>query len=130
MRGVWKACLIKGAHHLLDSGAIPYLEHLNCSSEGQCRQQLGCQQEALRGSRPTSTLYKLHENLPFIDWVHALVDLIYHPERTDCHVLHAQYKLTVSRTQPSILIYVTSATGTGMTVAPDLDRYQIQNGGY
>ena len=97
MRGIQRACLIKGAHHLLDCGAIPYLKHLDCSSERQCWQQLGCQQEALRGAWPTGTLYKLHENLALVDWVHALVNLVYHPERTDCHILHAHENLSLSK---------------------------------
>lgn len=82
------ADLLEVSGDLLDSRTIPDLQHLYCRREGQCWQELGCQQKALWCAWLASTVHQLHEDLALIDGVHALVDFIYNPEWADSDILH------------------------------------------
>ena len=82
------AHLFEGASDLFDGGTIPDLQHLHCRGEGQCWQQLGGQQEALRSAWLAGAVHKLHEDLALVDGVHPLIDLINHTAWAASHILH------------------------------------------
>ena len=54
---------------------------------GQVRQQLGREHETLGGPRAAGSVHHLDEHLALVDAVHALVDLVHHPEGRHRHML-------------------------------------------
>mmetsp|Transcript_23777 Transcript_23777/g.45214 ORF Transcript_23777/g.45214 Transcript_23777/m.45214 type:complete len:362 (+) Transcript_23777:176-1261(+) len=66
--------------NIVDARAIHNAQYGHFWRVLQLRQQLGSQQEALRGVWSACSLHHLCEHLALVDGVHALVDLVHHPE--------------------------------------------------
>ncbi len=78
------------ARHVAERGPVQDLQHGARGAEGQLRQQLGREQEALRRAGRGRGLRQHREHAPLVGLVHALVDLVHHAERADGHVLRAR----------------------------------------
>ena len=75
---------------LLDGGTVKDLHQGDVLRVREVGEQLGGEQEALGGVWLAGSVHKLHEALALIQGVHALVDLIYNPERADRNILRSR----------------------------------------
>mmetsp|Transcript_5573 Transcript_5573/g.14273 ORF Transcript_5573/g.14273 Transcript_5573/m.14273 type:complete len:475 (+) Transcript_5573:229-1653(+) len=72
---------------VLGPGPVEDVEHAHVLVEGQLRQQLGREQEALRRVGLAGRLHQLLEHLALVVGVHALVDLVHNAEGALRHAL-------------------------------------------